>query len=104
MLHLLIVCKFGWWYNKGDIKKKKCAYGSVFGVLAEGLHVFVMRTLVAGRGSLQLQLVNLYFLSLYLFISYYDILYLLTARAEDYCCPKLRSMTHTHTHTHTRIH
>jgi len=83
----------------------KCPYVSVFGVLSEGVHVFIIRTVVAGRGSLQLQLVPFFsFFYLSLFISYSDLFYLLTARAEDYYCSKLRSMAHTHIHTQTHIH
>ena len=45
----------------------KCPYVSVFGVLAEGVHVFIItRTVVAGRGILQLKLVP-FFLSFFIY-------------------------------------
>lgn len=63
----------------------KCPYVSVFGVLAEGVHVFIIRTVVAGRGSLQLQLVPFFFY-LSLFISYSDLFYLHIVGVEAYDC------------------
>ena len=46
----------------------KYPYFSVFGVLAEGLHVLIIRTVVAGRGSLQLQLPPFFLFSAFLYL------------------------------------